>query len=799
MSDDWYVRKGPKTLGPLTEVELRHVLETGRIGPDTPVRHGTDGAWTPAGQALSDAKRDKARAPSKTKSRTPLVIAGGVLVAVLVAGLWAAFGVSRRHPHRDVAAAPPDDASEANAVAASGAAIETPIVRNAEAPSALKSPQSPAATQPSPSTAGASLAAAAHTRASLRAPRVKPAKDLGPKSAPHPPPKPEAAKPKVFVVKVAPVVVPKAPATQTDLRALETTALRSWTAKDALALYNAFKATRTISPSAEDLFKENLRVWEDRARQDLVRLGDQWVDAAEAAKPHAEAAGLFLQAHEMTKNLKFDEARKTLEAESRVDPNSIAADFTLGLLCSITPPKFRSPHAAVKHFQIVLQRLPGYVPALNNLALAEIREEKYAEALEHLREAADRSPASEEVTQNLGRFISEAQLGRIHPSPSVLSEATNLYSRIVTAKAGAEQRHGWHYLPLVLPKEEREVRARVPAPEADSTTVVAQGTGLVVAPHYVLASRHLVDDPTLGRADKIEVIDPTDANHQRRLPATCVDVGEDDDLCLLRCDSLNAPPISLADQVPPRGSQVLLIGFPPGSGAGLRSKTSRGLVTALAGDVARTGGPKWSDFSRKLWYDAAPSHATTTDAGPIEANSTGAVCDEGGHVVALHSTLFRPGNDPSNMTYGGGVPAPNAATFLRHSVPSLAHPSLGGPALKWTAVEAKASASIVLVVVSYRKVTMVMSEKADASPLTRAVRQATDDIYDDRFCSVCNGRVRVRCRAPGCPYAGLHDETSLNEAISTPKTSARRVCPACLNTGYVRCPNCSIGIDPLLR
>ena len=38
MSDDWYVLKGHKTLGPLTESEVRHVLETGRI--DVPAFYG---------------------------------------------------------------------------------------------------------------------------------------------------------------------------------------------------------------------------------------------------------------------------------------------------------------------------------------------------------------------------------------------------------------------------------------------------------------------------------------------------------------------------------------------------------------------------------------------------------------------------------------------------------------------------------------------------------------------------------------------------------------------------------------
>jgi S1-C subfamily serine protease len=417
-----------------------------------------------------------------------------------------------------------------------------------------------------------------------------------------------------------------------------------------------------------------------------------------------------------------------------------------------------------------------------------------------LSEAADRSPTSEEVVQNLGRVVSEARLGRLHPSDSVLADATELYSQVVPTKEGAaaEHGHGWRYMPLVLPPDERDGLSRLEAPQAESTACVARGTGFVVAPHYVLTCRHVVDDLTLGRADKIELIDPADANRQRRLPAVCVDVDQQDDLCLLRCDQLNVPPISLADQVPPLDRQVMLIGYPVGSWLGLGLKTTRGTVTALPGDFQRVGGPKWADLSRKLWYDATSIHGTIG----------GAVCDDRGHVLAVHSTAQRR-DDASTAKYSGGVPAPNAASFIRKSLPSIprAAAALGAPALKWSDVEAKVSPSIVQVVVGYRKIALAMSGAPEASPLNRA-GQRTADIYDDRCCTVCNGLARIPCPSPTCPNRG---ETSLNGptnvgSLQNPAIGAntttprvRRICPVCLGKGYVRCPQCSVGIDPLLR
>jgi serine/threonine protein kinase len=294
-----------------------------------------------------------------------------------------------------------------------------------------------------------------------------------------------AAIPATQVRNPAAVVVQKVPAKDTDLTALETLARSCLSAKEALALYNNFGATRTMSQTQEEMYKAGVRLWEGRAEQNLARLGETWVPAAEAARAHQEADGLVAQAVAMIKIPNFKEARRTLERASNADPNSIAADFTLGLLDSITSPESRDPLRAAKHFQAVLQRVPGYVPALNNLAIAEIRQGRFSDAVRNLKDAAERSPQSEEVTLNLARFISEARHGRIRLPKLLLAEANRLYAKRVPAKKGAapERQVGWQHIPFVSSNGKREI---LPTLNYDDHVCTScNGSGRMRCPHCV--------------------------------------------------------------------------------------------------------------------------------------------------------------------------------------------------------------------------------------------------------------------------------------------------------------------------
>jgi Flp pilus assembly protein TadD len=249
------------------------------------------------------------------------------------------------------------------------------------------------------------------------------------------------------------------PAGDTELQALEKAARGALTAKEALGLYATFRTAHTLTAAQQATFNASLRTWEDRSKLNLVRLGKNWVAATDASRAHREGHQLFLQAVELINDQKFAEAVKVLEAASRTDPNSIASDFTLGLLHSITSARLLNPLIAEMRFRTVLQRRPDYVPALNNLAIVQIRGGKFVDAERNLQQATKCVPIPEAVTQNLGRFINEAKRERIRPSKVVLAAANKLYEVVITSKKGMpwNPKRGWQFIPLTAPNGDVQV------------------------------------------------------------------------------------------------------------------------------------------------------------------------------------------------------------------------------------------------------------------------------------------------------------------------------------------------------
>src|SRR5262249_38676292 len=92
-----------------------------------------------------------------------------------------------------------------------------------------------------------------------------------------------------------PPPAPNLQAHDSDLRALEVSASHCLTAGEALSLYQQFEATHRMTLPQELSLKGNRHRWEERACNNLARLGDKWVPEAEVLRSRREAKKLVDQ------------------------------------------------------------------------------------------------------------------------------------------------------------------------------------------------------------------------------------------------------------------------------------------------------------------------------------------------------------------------------------------------------------------------------------------------------------------------------------------------------------------------
>ena len=467
--DEWYIRVGETVLGPLSMQDLKNAAAAGRITHESKLLRGRKGTWISAGQLkeLEFTVELEAVEPmvlQPAKSRPDYVVPAVILCALLavtmlqVGAFVISFKLGRRQaiaqsvvPHLSDAVAvgnllPARAAMPRAAANPQGFKVEPLKVQAvADHKNALKK-NAPADAVPFlPKFAQTAKPAEVPQRPqALVVPQqahVVPQKVAGAATSPL-----ESAPP----LKVEMPPAKKVPAGDADLPRARSGRRPAPLRQRSAGPVRRFRGASHHDPAQEASFAAARATWKTRAKQNLMRLGTKWVKRDVAMNAHESAQNLVDQAYEMVRVLNYVEARKALEKASSIDPNSIVADFTLGLLNSLLSPAERHPPTAEKHFRLVLRRSPGYVPALNNLALIEVRLNRYADAVRHLKQAAGSPPIPDEVTQNLGRFVSEARRGRIHPTPSVLAEATNAYSKAVALQNGspAVPGAGWLYLPL---------------------------------------------------------------------------------------------------------------------------------------------------------------------------------------------------------------------------------------------------------------------------------------------------------------------------------------------------------------
>ena len=92
------------------------------------------------------------------------------------------------------------------------------------------------------------------------------------------------------------------------------------------------------------------------------------------------------------------------------------------------------------------------------------------------------------------------------------------------------------------------------------------------------------------------------------LAAELIAISDKVDLALIRCDSLDAPAVPLVESLPPRGSDIMVLGYPLGPEFGKSLKSTRGSMVAMP--------------------DASVDNMCLYDAVTNPGNSGGPLCDK---------------------------------------------------------------------------------------------------------------------------------------------------------------------------
>ncbi|WP_339909874.1 trypsin-like peptidase domain-containing protein [Symmachiella dynata] len=565
-------------------------------------------------------------------------------------------------------------------------------------------------------------------------------------------------------------------------RDLEEAAKFQKTAADALKIYDSFLAQKDLDVKIERSVRQKRKIWKERAEKGLVRLGLSWVRPAAAQTAKTEADALLKQAFSLLDVNDSKQAFEILEMASRADPNGIFADFSLGIFHS-----FRGnndPKVAEGHFRRVLQRFPDHVPALNNLGLALVKQRKYGAALNSWKEAVQLSPRTPEITHNLGRVIHQASLKKIMLQRTMLTRFSNLYALAVTVGEGteADSSIGWLYMPPILPADEQDRDTNAVPSAPPQLMATSSGTGFVVQKGFILTNRHVVQDDRYGLAASMGVVDTNDGQQNNEMKATVVAVSDQHDLALLKCDGLNLPPLQLREAIPPRGTEILILGFPRSSKLGRNIKTTKGIIAALP--------------------DGSHKNVLLFDANAAPGNSGGPVCDNQGYVVAVLTFGYK---DTIGVNLTGGVSAKEVLPFLRlqkelHAIQAATDDSKD---LSWAEVDAIASRSTVYLTTYHKTASLGIFANAQKSGANRdRIR-----MFEDDSCNRCAGYGHVNCPARKCvkgmttvevPYTFVSGVGRSRTTFRATK-SVRQKCSGCNGRGRVDCPACADGRDPSLN
>ncbi len=552
-----------------------------------------------------------------------------------------------------------------------------------------------------------------------------------------------------------PVVDGNKPPTSGKVGAIEKEAALSATAREAADIYRVFLEDYSVSALDRAIAKARLEYWESLAARKLARLGQKWVSSEEVAAARTKAINLFYQGVELVRLSQDKLAHEKLLEASKTNPNSIEADFLMSLVYALA---VRNYTKAEEHLNICLRRDPDNVAVLNNLALVEIKLGQSTEATNHWKAALASSP-TQEVGQNIGRLIDQSGKGRINNVPkTIIAKASAMYGELLVAKTiqGVDKRKGWMY--MLIPFTPPEDQQPSDQPKADSLQVdpnlndlpgviAGTGTGFVVYPQHILTNKHVAE-----KAAAFEIQDPTTGNQSRhvaKLKALC----DNADLALLHCPTLQAQPVTIDAEIPRRGTDIMLLGYPASDVLGTGLKATRGSIVSLPSP----------QLENMMLYDAVSNGG----------NSGGPVCSNRGAVVAIHCASYR-----TATRYAAGIAMNNAVAFIKQTIPEFEQKAVEPVELPWPDVDERVSKSTVLVVVRSKRQDIGLENRIG------------NGFLEDRTCNLCGGDGKVSCSARGCTRGTVLTTRNTVVGRSVESEQVRVPCNSCGGSGAAPCRAC---------
>ncbi|MGE5192355.1 MAG: trypsin-like peptidase domain-containing protein [Deltaproteobacteria bacterium] len=467
--------------------------------------------------------------------------------------------------------------------------------------------------------------------------------------------------------RTAKTVTPKKPTGKGRVKALEIDAQQCQTAEEALVLYRIFIAAPETTAAEKAQVQSRLEFWEQAAKDELVRVGTEWMPKADADKLKEEADNLVAEAIELINVESFAKADSKLERASRIYPDHLESLFLLGVGAFLN----RDVKGAEKRFSKSLSRAPNHVPLLNNVALCEALTFQFEKAVRHWALAASLEPDNSAVAQNLGTFIADAGKSAIGTADKrLVDSATQTYMKLVAdgKVPRADTQKGYVLLKLFQPKKDDKS-----SPE--ESQVVGSGSGFVIWERYVLTNRHVVEN-----ADGVVIQDPANPA-AKPLGGKVAAVSKELDLAIVQCADLSAPPVPINPAPVSRGTEVLALGFPVMDVVGKGLKATRGIVTGLPSK--ETG------------------NLMVLDVQMTPGNSGGPLCDKSGRVAGI--VAAKTFTERFVQGYGLAVPMGDAVPFIQKTVPDFSVIDSGDEKLEWTEVDGRISKSTVLILIKKKR------------------------------------------------------------------------------------------------